>query len=438
MLGTTVLDDMAEDQVLAFVGTCAETVQDAEVGLLRGARQWAIMHSPDRLDADEAEKPGREQARAYGGAGTPEVMEFAAAELGARIGRSTFAAGQLMADALDLERHPVLKARVEAGEVRVSYARHVVSRTRDLSQEEAGFVDAAVAESADGRIPWSRFEALVEAKVAQASPEAAREKEERARKATFAKRLRAEAHGMGSYLVRAPMPMIEQIAAVVDAYSGAIAEDFPDLDEDQRHVQAVLMLLTPGADQDPAKLADVAPVVNLYVHTYAGPDNTGIARLEGHGPVTEDWVRDTLGPTCRFKIYPVLDLEGMAPVDAYEIPDRHRQAVHLMTPADTFPYGSSLSREQQVDHTIPHDRGGASGVGNYGPMTVTHHRIKTHGRWEVQQPFAGIYVWRDPHGAHYLVDHTGTRRVPGEVDTPARLMVIEFWHGPDVRLDWAA
>jgi hypothetical protein len=75
----------------------------------------------------------------------------------------------------------------------------------------------------------------------------------------------------------------------VDAYAEAIAEDFPDLDEDQRHVQAVLMLLTPGADGDPTQLTDHAPVVNLYVHLDPGPDSTGIARLEGHGPVTEDW-----------------------------------------------------------------------------------------------------------------------------------------------------
>ncbi len=52
-----------------------------------------------------------------------------------------------------------------------------------------------------------------------------------------------------------------------------------------------------------------------------------------------------------------------------------------------------------------------SGIGNYGPMTTPHHRLKTHGRWQVQQPFPGIYVWRDPHGAFYLVDNTGTRRL---------------------------
>jgi hypothetical protein len=32
-------------------------------------------------------------------------------------------------------------------------------------------------------------------------------------------------------------------------------------------------------------------------------------------------------------------------------------------------------------------------------------------RLEAKQPFPGIYVWRDPFGAHYLVDHTGTRRL---------------------------
>jgi hypothetical protein len=42
-------------------------------------------------------------------------------------------------------------------------------------------------------------------------------------------------------------------------------------------------------------------------------------------------------------------------------------------------------------------------------MSTPHHRLKTHGRWQVEQPFPGIYVWRDPYGELYLVDHTGTR-----------------------------
>jgi hypothetical protein len=143
-----------------------------------------------------------------------------------------------------------------------------------------------------------------------------------------------------------------------------------------------------------------------------------------------------LGPNAKFKIQPVMDLAGQAPVDAYEIPDRHRQAVHLMTPADTFPYSTCTSRTQQVDHTVEHANGGQSGVGNYGPMTTSHHRIKTHTAWQVQQPFPGIYVWRDPHGAFYLVDHTGTRRLPGiGGERRPHPLVVEIYRSfPEIRL----
>jgi len=50
----------------------------------------------------------------------------------------------------------------------------------------------------------------------------------------------------------------------------------------------------------------------------------------------------------------VLDLARQAPVDAYEIPDRLREAVRLRTPADTFPYASNTGRRMDPDHTDPY------------------------------------------------------------------------------------
>jgi hypothetical protein len=88
-----------------------------------------------------------------------------------------------------------------------------------------------------------------------------------------------------------------------------------------------------------------------------------------------------------------------------------------MTPADTFPFSTSLD-PAQIDHTVPYRHGpsavcaGQSRVGNYAPMTTPDHRLKTLGTWTVKQPFPGIYLWRDPYGALYLVNHTGTRRLP--------------------------
>lgn len=421
MTATQVLEAMSEDQILDFAGACADTARQMEVHLIRAAYQWAIVHPGIALDPDETTKPGRERARQWGGDGTPTVSEFAAAEFGARIGCSPHAAARLIGDALDLHhRHPHLWARVQAGEVRASYARHVTGKTRDLTVAEAAFVDAGVAESADGRLPWSRFETLVAAKITQAAPELAREKEERAAKARFAKQLRPtqvdEAHGMATFMIRADVATIEAINTAVTALAARIADARPDdphlQTDDQRRVEAIVLMAAGNSTETGISVERLLPDVQMHVHFYAGPDAEPVARVEGHGPVTEAWVRETLGPKVRFRIQPVLDLAGQAPVDNYEIPDRHRQAVHLMTPADTFPYATCTTRSMQVDHTIPFDQGGATGVGNYGPLTIRHHRIKTFARWQVQQPFPGIYLWRDPHGVFYLVDHTGTRQLP--------------------------
>ena len=171
------------------------------------------------------------------------------------------------------------------------------------------------------------------------------------------------------------------------------------------------------------------PPVTLNLHMFAegaatpGPDpEQAVVRWDGVGPVTERFVREHLRPVHSFVIQPVLDLAHMAPVDAYEIPDRHREAVLLRTPADCFPFSSALpdpTTPVDVDHSEAHrpapagagDEAFMSRLENYGPLGRFHHRVKTHGRWVVRQPFAGIYLWRDPHGQIFLVDHSGSRKV---------------------------
>ncbi len=110
----------------------------------------------------------------------------------------------------------------------------------------------------------------------------------------------------------------------------------------------------------------------------------------------------------------MIDLAHQTPVDAYEVPDRLRDAAYLRSPVDVFPYATSTSRTRDIDHTVPYrppDEGGPpgqTGLANLGPMVRFHHRIRTHGRWQVVQPFNGVFIWRSPHGRIFLVDHTGT------------------------------
>ncbi len=166
------------------------------------------------------------------------------------------------------------------------------------------------------------------------------------------------------------------------------------------------------------------PSLTLYLHLShedLARGTGGVVRWEGEGPVTHAFVHEHLRPLHSYVIKPVIDLADQAPVDAYEIPDRHREAVRLRTPADTFPYSSNTSPDVDIDHTREWEsapaggleKHGATRLGNLGPLGRFGHRVKTHGRWVVRQPFEGIFLWRDPHGQVYLVDHTGSHKVTG-------------------------
>ena len=128
------LEDLSGSELLDEVELLHESQRRTEILILKAAVRHAELNHPCSLDPAHARLPGRERAVRLGGEGTPLVREFAAAELGARLQLSSYAAGRLMADGLDLRhRFPRLWQRVEAMEVRVGHARYVARRTRDLT-----------------------------------------------------------------------------------------------------------------------------------------------------------------------------------------------------------------------------------------------------------------------------------------------------------------
>ncbi len=93
--------------------------------------------------------------------------------------------------------------------------------------------------------------------------------------------------------------------------------------------------------------------MTLYIHLseysfIRGED--GVARFEGEGPVTLEQVRRWLGH-CQVTVKPVIDLAHQIPVDGYEVPDRLREAAHLRSPVDVFPYATNMTRKKDADHT---------------------------------------------------------------------------------------
>ena len=241
------LEAMSGSELLDHVDVLHRTQRRAEVEILKAAAQHAILHNPDTLDPAVSKLNGRERAKRFGGHGTPHVAEFAAAEFGARLGLSSYSARETIGNALDLMlRFPELWRRVQALEVKASYACFVTRKTRDLTLEQALYVDGRVAESADGRITWTRFELLVEAAIKAADPEAAAERERIAARQQFAKATRSHDNGMRGFYVRAHFGIVARLDATVTWFADALQALGDDSCVDDRRVKAILILANPA------------------------------------------------------------------------------------------------------------------------------------------------------------------------------------------------
>ena len=460
------------DATLSDVVAARVVAEQAEVRILSDAAHWADLHG--RLDGTAADiggvsLPGMERLVCLGGDGTPQVAEFAAAEFGAVLGLSPTSASMLIGDALDLrQRLPRLWARIQAGEVRAWVGRRTAQATRSLSQQTVAVVDRRVSRWAHS-VSWGRLQAIIDAAVIEADPAGAAEAVEREQKSQGVWLGQSNDHGVKDIWIRTETPAAIWFDAAVDRTADLIGLLGDTACKDVRRAKAVGILAQPqqaldlfdqrtqlttdpagdasaaddtvdvacGAD-DPAGEsgtgrppqrgqfpfgrpgADARPPATLYIHLSEesfSRDAHGVARFEGDGPVTVEQVRRWLGH-CLVTVKPVIDLAGQVPVDGYEVPDRLREAAHLRTPCDVFPYATNIGRRKDADHTIPYldpDDGGPPGqtaLHNLGLMTRRSHRIKTFSRWRVRQVFNGVFVWRSPHGRLYLVNNTGTHAIP--------------------------
>ncbi len=441
------VDELDADGVLAAVAATQRQVNLAQAAQLRLAAHWAdrndtVAH-PYLAGRPEGRR-GRETLVQPGGDGTPEFAEFAAAELGAALRVSTVSAGLLLADALDLRhRLPLLWEQTQSGEVKIWVARRVATRTRRLCQAAAARVDVKVAPLA-ATVPYGRLEKILDAAVLAADPE---------RAATDTAAAEAERgvwvgsdtnHGVATMFAKADAPDLAAIDRSLNTLARAMTMLGDTDGHDIRRAKALGVLADPGAaleltrlanesipprpskqpdnadsadggqqGTDPRRPCDLGPAT-LYVHiSRESLADDGNARVEDLGPVLLEQVRRWLGHRT-VRIRPVIDMDAIPAVDCYEVPARMGEAVRLRTPADFFPFSSSLSRRGDFEHTVPFippDQGGPPGqtaMDNLAHTNRRPHRIKTHGRWTVTQPRSGVWIWRSPHGSDYLVDTTGT------------------------------
>lgn len=423
--------------------------RESEVDDLRVVLAWADVHSTDpRHDSETGRRVWAEDRLVHpGGDGTPGLREFSVPELALAREVSVPACERDLADALDLRhRLPRVWGLTQELACPVWLSRKVARLSRRVPDDRVWIVDAAVAEAIGGEAP-GRVLAICEAKVIEAdeAAHAARVREQRRRR--YVGLSRTDEFGLRQVIARVDAGDAVWIDAIVDRVADLITDRHPDAGRDElraialgwlaRPAEVVQLLLEAQGESDevsratalPADLLEALatvkperfrPRVDLHVHLsdlslagLAAP----VARVEGVGPLLAD---SEVFAGCRVRVTPVIDLNDRIAVDCYEHPTGLAQRVRLGFPGDYFPYAAAvpgLAGAADLDHPTPYDADGPpgqTGTHNSGPLGRRHHRWKTHAGYASRQCGRNRYVWRTPHGRHYLVDHTGTHRIDDE------------------------
>ena len=462
------IDELDASGTLAALESGVVRRRAAELEDLVLVAHWAVLQSTDPRDDPRPvpglpRPPGGDRLDRVGGEGTPKVRELSLCELGIARGVHTLAARAVTADVLDLQhRLPDTWARVVALECDAWLARKVASLSRHLPVALVGVVDTAVSAAIAGEAP-SRVLAIAEAKVIEADPAGHAERVRRERHRRHVSLTRVDEVGLRTVIAR----VTAGDAAWVDAMIARVTEILfarPEHAEESTDVLRsmafgwlarptdLMTLLLESADVPAAvgEASDVSvveepdalcrllalpadllealrsldparfrPDVKLYVHLHEAAlagTVTGVARVEGLGPMLLGQVRDLLGHahvTCA----PVIDVAEMVSVDAYEHPEALAERVRLLRPVDAFPHAAGVSRNTDLDHPTPYRAQGPPGQTSSHrsqPLGRTAHRAKTHLGYTCTPLPTGETVWQTPHGRHRLVDARGTHHLTAD------------------------
>lgn len=161
-----VVAELDRQQLVCEAAACVRAETAAGCRLLEIAAAWADTHPAEGIVHEHTLlAEAGEHSMHFGGDGTPDVAEFAPAELGVEIGHNPHQAAALIADALDLRhRHPHLWQRIRHGNVAPAQARRVAARTRTLSIEQAAHIDTRIAATV-GTLSRKRLDTLLDAEI---------------------------------------------------------------------------------------------------------------------------------------------------------------------------------------------------------------------------------------------------------------------------------
>jgi hypothetical protein len=325
---------------------------------------------------------------------------------------SPVTAGQRIAIARSLTTElPATLSKLDAGEISYRHACVIVEECSDLDPANRALVEARVLLKAGDQTIGELRRAVRRAVIA-AAPEVAQIKRAVAAEDRNVQHFPAP-DGMATLVAHGPAEDVYALYLAADALARKGAADdaaagLPFVKLDARRFDAFLaMALTALADPSLPK-AHGRPV---QVQFAIGLDSLlGMsdepAELLGYGSIPSSVVRMLAGDAAwqRLVVDPVtghlLDFGTLV----YRPPQELKDFLVARDQRCMFPGCAAPAIRCDIDHRIPHSKGGRTSSKNCGPLCRRHHRLKTHGGWLVEFRSDGSVMWTSPTGQRFIVE----------------------------------
>lgn len=390
---------------------------EAQIARAR-ARQAAVLAGLAQIAAAQARRSGSDSE--YDFATRSMAAEVAAA---VRIPDGTIRAR--MADAVTLTAgFPVTFAALQDGRISESHAQAILTAGDRLDEDSRAEYERIVAPRAES-MTAGRLRPLARSVAERIDPLplAARHEEALARRGVWAGPLE---DGMGELRYVGPAAAVYAMhdrLTQMSTKNKAIARagdtrDTRTLDHHRADLLADLVLTgTPTAGEGLDAIRATIQVT-IPADTITGTGDAA-AFLAGYGPIDPHTARRLAGdaPTwARLWHHP--DTGALRTVDTYAPTAAQRRFLAARDEHCRFPGCRQPARRCDIDHTIPHSRGGPTDVTNTTRLCEAHHRLKHHSPWRITQGPDGITELISPLGRAYTCTPTPMVRFQAESEIP--------------------
>jgi hypothetical protein len=331
----------------------------------------------------------------------------AASEVACALRISERAAQGQVADAHVLSRlFPETLDRLAAGDVQGVQVRALIETTSALSEAAARAVQDRVLPLMPQQNPAATRKALTRA-VLKADPDGARRRHEHARKDRRVAHY-PESEGMSTLAATLPAEQAVHAMAALTAHARTAKQQNPEDERtlDQARADTLYHLITGNTQTHPPAHVNITVPLDTLLGVSEEPGD-----LDGYGPITAHTVRALAAHSDslwrRLLTAPDTGLLVKTDPHTYRPTAELRRHVSARDGHCSFPTCSMPAARTDLDHIVPFnhirpERGGPSTPENLQALCRRHHRLKTHGGWDVHySETGGNTVWTSPAGRHY-------------------------------------